>query len=336
MRHASSVRSAPARFPGCAREIPGRRVHALADPIDRAIRRSRCREVFPLDERPFATVAAALGLDEDELIARIDRLLADGTLTRFGPLYDAGALGGASPWPRWRCRRRTSRRSPPRSTRFPRSRTTTRATTRSTCGSCSPPRRRGHRADGRRIEAATGLAVYAFPKLEEFFVGLAGSRHDGPGRDRRPRSTPRPRLIAATQAGLPLVPEPYAPGGERIGDADARSCARAARACWTAGPSAASGPSPTTTASGSRQRHVASGTSTTREVDALGERIGALAGRHATATAARAACPLWPYNLFAMVHGRDRAEVGRQVDGIEALVRRMPRGAPGPVQRGAC
>jgi DNA-binding Lrp family transcriptional regulator len=50
---------------------------------------------FPLCERPFAAAAAALGTDEDELISRIGALLAEGTLTRFGPLYDAERLGGA-------------------------------------------------------------------------------------------------------------------------------------------------------------------------------------------------------------------------------------------------
>ena len=50
---------------------------------------------FPLVERPFAQVAADLGLDEDELIAAVTRLREDGLLTRFGPMYDAVALGGA-------------------------------------------------------------------------------------------------------------------------------------------------------------------------------------------------------------------------------------------------
>ena len=50
---------------------------------------------FPVCERPFLAAATDLGLAEDELIARLDALLADGTLTRFGPLFDAGRLGGA-------------------------------------------------------------------------------------------------------------------------------------------------------------------------------------------------------------------------------------------------
>ena len=49
---------------------------------------------FPVSERPFADAAAALGISEDELIERIGRLLDDGMLTRFGPMYHAERLGG--------------------------------------------------------------------------------------------------------------------------------------------------------------------------------------------------------------------------------------------------
>lgn len=50
---------------------------------------------FPVCERPFDEAARALGLDEATLIACIDGMLEQGLLTRFGPLYDAGRLGGA-------------------------------------------------------------------------------------------------------------------------------------------------------------------------------------------------------------------------------------------------
>jgi siroheme decarboxylase len=49
---------------------------------------------FPVCERPYAEVAARLGTDEDQLIKRLDVLLADGMLSRFGPMYHAERLGG--------------------------------------------------------------------------------------------------------------------------------------------------------------------------------------------------------------------------------------------------
>ena len=45
-------------------------------------------------EFPFARCAAMLGMSEDALVGRVGRLLDEGVLTRFGPMYDAEALGG--------------------------------------------------------------------------------------------------------------------------------------------------------------------------------------------------------------------------------------------------
>ena len=49
---------------------------------------------FPVGDRPYAEVGRRLGLDEHDVIARLDRLVADGVLSRFGPMYDAERLGG--------------------------------------------------------------------------------------------------------------------------------------------------------------------------------------------------------------------------------------------------
>lgn len=64
------------------------------DALDRRII-DTLQEAFPVCERPFLAVAAGLGVTEEALIARIDRLLDEGTLTRFGPLFNADRLGGA-------------------------------------------------------------------------------------------------------------------------------------------------------------------------------------------------------------------------------------------------
>jgi len=49
---------------------------------------------FPISERPYAQVAERLGITEDELIQRIRKLLEQGVLSRFGPMYHAERLGG--------------------------------------------------------------------------------------------------------------------------------------------------------------------------------------------------------------------------------------------------
>lgn len=64
------------------------------DATDRALI-NRLQDGFPVCPRPFAEVAKELGIAEDDLIARISALRADGTLTRFGPLYNAERMGGA-------------------------------------------------------------------------------------------------------------------------------------------------------------------------------------------------------------------------------------------------
>ena len=64
------------------------------DEVDRAILNG-LQGGFPLCERPYAAAAKRLGLEEEELLKRLRALLADGTLTRFGPMFDAERLGGA-------------------------------------------------------------------------------------------------------------------------------------------------------------------------------------------------------------------------------------------------
>ncbi len=64
------------------------------DEIDRAIVNG-LQGGFPLCPRPFAAAAKKLGLEEKELLERLRSLLAEGVLTRFGPMYDAERLGGA-------------------------------------------------------------------------------------------------------------------------------------------------------------------------------------------------------------------------------------------------
>lgn len=64
------------------------------DAIDRRIVNA-LQEGFPLSPRPYAEAAEALGLTENDLIRRLSRLLEVRALTRFGPFFDAAALGGA-------------------------------------------------------------------------------------------------------------------------------------------------------------------------------------------------------------------------------------------------
>lgn len=49
---------------------------------------------FPLTRRPFAALGQKLGLEEDEVLTRLQRLLDEGGLSRFGPILRSENLGG--------------------------------------------------------------------------------------------------------------------------------------------------------------------------------------------------------------------------------------------------
>lgn len=50
---------------------------------------------LPIAERPFLEIAQQLNSTEDEVLERLNQLMANKVLTRFGPMFDAVCLGGA-------------------------------------------------------------------------------------------------------------------------------------------------------------------------------------------------------------------------------------------------
>ena len=65
----------------------------LLDPIDRALI-NRLQRGLPIVPQPYAAVAAELGLTESDLLARLQRLLDTGILSRFGPMFQIERAGG--------------------------------------------------------------------------------------------------------------------------------------------------------------------------------------------------------------------------------------------------
>ncbi|MCW9024808.1 MAG: AsnC family transcriptional regulator [Gammaproteobacteria bacterium] len=63
------------------------------DEIDRLIINT-LQSDFPVSSHPYADAAKKLNISESELIKKIQTLLENKTLTRFGPLYRADRLGG--------------------------------------------------------------------------------------------------------------------------------------------------------------------------------------------------------------------------------------------------
>ncbi len=125
-------------------------------------------------------------------------------------------------------------------------------------------------------------------------------------------------LIGATQEGLPLRPRPYAAVAERVGIPEAEVRRRLGR-MLESGVIRRIGAVPNHYRLGYRANGMSVWDVAEEEIDRLGAEVGALPfvshcyrrPRHP---------PDWPYNLFAMVHGRDRAEVEAKVAEIAALL----------------
>jgi DNA-binding Lrp family transcriptional regulator len=131
-------------------------------------------------------------------------------------------------------------------------------------------------------------------------------------------------IILATQEGLPLVPQPYHAVAEQVGIAPGEVMERLA-AMLENGVIRRIGAVPNHYALGYKANGMTVWDVADERIDELGERIGQLASvthcyqrpRH---------LPDWPYNLFAMVHGHDRAEVEQKARQIEEILGDACRG----------
>ena len=132
------------------------------------------------------------------------------------------------------------------------------------------------------------------------------------------------QLIAATQGGLPLVPRPYDAVGERLGVSGEQVRERLAQMLET-GVIRRIGAVPNHYRLGFTANGMSVWDVDDALVDQLGERIGQLPGvSHCYRRPRR--LPDWPYNLFAMLHGRTRAEVEQQAVQLRELLGSACRG----------
>lgn len=144
----------------------------MLDDIDRAIINS-LQDGFPVSEQPFAEAGDAVGLSGEALITRLECLLADGTLSRFGPMFNAERMGGAFclcamavPAQRFEEVAALVNAHAEVAHNYERSH----ALNMWFVLAPERPERIGEVVT--QIKRETGLEVYAFPKLEEFFIGF--------------------------------------------------------------------------------------------------------------------------------------------------------------------
>ena len=132
------------------------------------------------------------------------------------------------------------------------------------------------------------------------------------------------RIVLATQDGLPLVPRPYGAVARQVGIAEAEVIRRLAR-MLADGVIRRIGAVPNHYALGYGVNGMTVWDVADERIETLGAEVGALdfvshcyhRPRHP---------PEWPYNLFAMVHGRDRPTVERHVEEIARLLAGDDRG----------
>ena len=132
---------------------------------------------FPLCERPYAEAARVLGIGEGELLERLQRMLETRVLTRFGPMFQVERMGGAfllaamcvpeADW-QWVVEvvnafpevAHNYRRESARNCRF------------NLWFVLATETSDGIAGVVQAIEEASGLPVFPFPKLREYFVEM--------------------------------------------------------------------------------------------------------------------------------------------------------------------
>lgn len=126
------------------------------------------------------------------------------------------------------------------------------------------------------------------------------------------------RLIVATQGGLPLVERPYDLLGSELGISGEQVQQRLA-VMLADGRIRRIGAVPNHYAIGYTANGMSVWDVADEHIDELGAQVGALSFvSHCYRRPRR--LPLWPYNLFAMVHGASREEVAADVAQIAKLL----------------
>jgi DNA-binding Lrp family transcriptional regulator len=285
---------------------------------------------FPLVPMPYAVLARALGRPECWVLATLRRLIDDGFVSRVGAIFRPGSVGASTL----------------AAIAVPPARLASVARSVSAHAGVNHNYERDHRfnlwfvanaADGEalaallaRIERETVLPVLAMPLVTEYHIDL-GFDLDGDKRGvvRMPfvargvsgglDSTQR-RIVAAVQEGLPLVPRPYAEIAERAGlpreAGEARVLAQLRSWCNQR----------VIKRIGVIVRHrplgfVANAMAVWDVPDADTDVAGRALAREAGVTLCyrrTRALPAWPYNLYCMIHGRERDDVDARLDEIAA------------------
>ncbi|NLH82642.1 MAG: Lrp/AsnC family transcriptional regulator [Phyllobacteriaceae bacterium] len=277
------------------------------DDVDRRIVEALQADL-PLVPRPYAAVAARLGLREAEFVDRTRRLVETGAVSRVVPTLDVEKTGGAV------CLAAME---------VPADRSATVAAVLERMPEVVGVDRRDHRLDlwfviatehpcgigatQRAIETATGLEVLLFPEVRDY---SARPRPEGEDPREADFDAVDRALIAAMRDGLSLERDPWVSIAVTAGVATAEATTRLRRMVergWIRRLGAVANP---------RRGGPGFDVPTVWDVDddavdGLGARIAALPFVVGCRRRPRA-LPAWPYNLFVLVRGGGREAVAAE------------------------
>ncbi|MDR2838757.1 MAG: Lrp/AsnC family transcriptional regulator [Azonexus sp.] len=271
---------------------------------------------FPLCPAPFAELAARLGVAEKAVLGALDKLRREGKISRVGAVFAPKRIGAstlaaiAAPPERLDAVARAINRFPEVNHNYEREH---RYNLWFVVTAGSESRLQASLA---AIEKAAGYPLLVLPLLEEYHIDL-GFPLDG--QTSKPtaaahRITPAApvdeagrRLVSVLQEGLPLFIRPFALIAERIGASESDVLSRIGR--WLEDGAIKR--------FGVVVRHHELGYRANAMLvhDIADDRIAEI-GQTLAAEPAVTLCyrrprilPHWPYNLFCMIHGRERGEV---------------------------
>ena len=279
---------------------------------------------FPLHEKPFQVLADKLDCRPEQIIDTLHKLLHDRWLTRFGPLYDAAALGGGLTLAavcvdeaHYDAVAELINAHPEVAHNYRREHELNMWFVIATESAVQVA------ATIDEIQRETDLRVFDFPKQREFYVGLWLQIEDG-----HISTVPVPvpdhtastgfdehavdrKLIRQTQAGIPLTATPWCDIARALG-VDPGFVLERMQHMLDAGIIRRIGVVPNHYKMGLRANGMTVWDVADEDVERVGDIIGQLdfvshcyqRPRH---------LPEWRYNLFAMVHGHDHDEVDDKV-----------------------
>lgn len=304
------------------------------DPLDLKLLTIMQREV-PLVPRPFHALAQRLGISGEEVLRRVKTLKKAGIVRQIGAIFDAKALGYRSALVAVKC---------------PKGRRDALAAIVSKHPGVSHNYGRDHRFDlwftiavasdrdlarevARLMQRSGAIHYVVLPSVRVFKIGVMldlGAENEGAEGPPAPRRQAHTRRLTTSQIAavralqqlLPVMERPFLALARRTGISEQALLLRAKRLL----------------SSGIMRRFAAvlrhqrvGYTANAMAVWQVPENRIARAGRAAASFAAvshcyqRATAPGWPYNLFAMIHGRARADCLRVADRISATIGNPPR-----------